>query len=127
MMEMTSKKFLAVTLRYIVLLSACILIICTVYPIKVMNKEYYLYSATTNSDWRRELYGGRILQILVIEDGDKFLKYWPSHEDTLRKYVPVVQRYHLTIKDLERLNWTVTYPPTEDMKGVSMWPPIRKK
>ena len=127
MMEMTSKKFLAVTLRYIVLLSACILIICTVYPIKVMNKEYYLYSATTNSDWRRELYGGRILQILVIEDGDKFLKYWPSHEDTLRKYLPVVQRYHLTIKDLERLNWTVTYPPTEDMKGVSMWPPIRKK
>ncbi|KDR52311.1 hypothetical protein [Hoylesella loescheii] len=127
MMEMTSKKFLAVTLRYIVLLSACILIICTVYPIKVKNKEYYLYSATTNSDWRRELYGGRILQILVIEDGDKFLKYWPSHEDTLRKYVPVVQRYHLTIKDLERLNWTVTYPPTEDMKGVSMWPPIRKK
>lgn len=127
MMEMTPKKFLAVTLLYIVLLSACILIICTVYLIKVKNKEYYLYSATTNSDWRRELYGGRILQILVIEDGDKFLKYWPSHEDTLRKYVPVVQRYHLTIKDLERLNWTVTYPPTENMKGVSMWPPIRKK
>ena len=124
---MTSKKFLAVTLRYIVLLSACILIICTVYPIKVKNKEYYFYSSTTNSDWRKELYGGKILQILVIEDGDKFLKYWPSHEDTLRKYVPVVQRYHLTIKDLERLNWTVTYPPTEDMKGVSMWPPIRKK
>lgn len=124
---MTPKKFLAVTLRYIVLLSACILIICTVYLIKVKNKEYYLYSATTNSDWRRELYGGRILQILVIEDGDKFLKYRPSHEDTLRKYVPVVQHYHLTIKDLERLNWTVTYPPTEDMKGVSMWPPIRKK
>ena len=124
---MTPKKFLAVTLRYIVLLSACILIICTVYLIKVKNKEYYLYSATTNSDWRRELYGGRILQILVIEDGDKFLNYRPSHEDTLRKYVPVVQPYHLTIKDLERLNWTVTYPPTEDMKGVSMWPPIRKK
>ena len=120
MIKMTPKKFLAVTLRYIVLLSACILIICTVYPIKVKNKEYYLYSATTNSDWRRELYGGRILQILVIEDGDKFLKYWPSHEDTLRKYVPVVQHYHLTIKDLERLNWTVTYPPTEDMIGVSM-------
>ena len=127
MMEMTPKKFLAVTLLYIVLLSACIPIICTVYPIKDKNKEYYLYSATTNSDWRRELYGGRILQIHVIEDGDKILKYWPSHEDTLRKYVPAVQCYHLTIKDLERLNWTVTYPPTEDMKGVSMWPPIRKK
>ena len=126
MMEMTSKKFLAVTLRYIVLLSACILIICTVYPIKVKNKEYYLYSATTNSDWRRELYGGRILQILVIEDGDQFLKYWPSHEDTLRKYVPVVQPYHLTIKDLERLHWTVSYPPTEDMKDVNMWPPYKK-
>ena len=37
MMEMTPKKFLAVTLLYIVLLSACIPIICTVYPIKVKN------------------------------------------------------------------------------------------
>ena len=92
----------------------------------IKAKGHYLYSATTNSDWRRELYGGRILQILVIEDGDQFLKYWPSHEDTLRKYVPVVQRYHLTIKDLERLHWTVSYPPTEDMKDVNMWPPYKK-
>ena len=37
MIKMTPKKFLAVTLRYIVLLSACIPIICTVYPIKVKN------------------------------------------------------------------------------------------
>ena len=62
----------------------------------------------------------------MIEDGDQFLKYWPSDEDTLRKYVPVVQRYHLTIKDLERLHWTVSYPPTEDMKDVNMWPPYKK-
>ena len=92
----------------------------------IKAKGHYLYSATTNSDWRRELRRCRFLQILIVENGDNFLKYLKAPKDTLRKYVPVVQRYHLSVKDLDRLHWTVTYPPTEEMKGVNMWPPYKK-
>ena len=92
----------------------------------IKPRTHYLCSAATNSDWRRELHRCRFLQILIVENGDDFLKYFKAPKDTLRKYVPVVQRYHLSVKDLDRLHWTVTYPPTEDMKGVNMWPPYKK-
>lgn len=34
----------------------------------------------------------------------------------------VTKRYDLSLEDLNRLNWTITYPPTEAMKDVKMWP-----
>jgi hypothetical protein len=34
-----------------------------------------------------------------------------------------IQRYDLTIPDLDNLNWTLSYPPTEAMKDIKMWPP----
>ena len=92
----------------------------------IKPRTHYLCYAGTNSDWRRELHRCRFLQILIVENGDDFLKYLKAPKDTLRKYVPVVQRYHLSVKDLDRLHWTVTYPPTEEMKGINMWPPYKK-
>jgi len=35
----------------------------------------------------------------------------------------VLRRYDFTPKDLEKLNWNVSYPPTEAMKGMKMYPP----
>lgn len=34
----------------------------------------------------------------------------------------ILQRYDLSLGDLERLNFTVTYPPDATMVGVKMWP-----
>ena len=36
----------------------------------------------------------------------------------------VLRRYDLTLEDLQRLNWQVTYPPDERMRDVRMWPPF---
>ena len=35
-------------------------------------------------------------------------------------------RYDLSLKDLQRLNWTLSYPPTENMKDIKMWPRFEK-
>ena len=35
----------------------------------------------------------------------------------------VLKRYDLTLEDLQRLNWKITYPPTEAMKDIKQWPP----
>ncbi len=35
----------------------------------------------------------------------------------------VLVRYDLSLKDLQRINWTLTYPPTEVMKDIKMYPP----
>ncbi|MDL2224460.1 hypothetical protein LJB92_04015 [Bacteroidales bacterium OttesenSCG-928-M06] len=31
--------------------------------------------------------------------------------DTIRKYIPILQRYQLTLEDLNQMNWIITYPP----------------
>ena len=37
-----------------------------------------------------------------------------------------VQRYDLTIKDLDCLGWLLSYPPNERMKDVKMYPPYKE-
>ncbi len=42
-------------------------------------------------------------------------------ETVVRDYL-VLKRYDLSLSDLQRLNWQVTYPPTEAMKDIQQWP-----
>ena len=37
----------------------------------------------------------------------------------------VLKRYDLSINDLKRLNWIITFPPTESMKDIHMYPPYK--
>jgi len=36
----------------------------------------------------------------------------------------VLQRYNLSLKDLQQLNWQISYPPSEQMKDMKMYPPF---
>jgi hypothetical protein len=35
----------------------------------------------------------------------------------------VTQRYDLSLDDLRRLDWKLSFPPTEEMRNIKMWPP----
>jgi hypothetical protein len=35
----------------------------------------------------------------------------------------VIQRYDLSLQDLQRINWTLTYPPSPNMSAIKMYPP----
>ncbi len=35
----------------------------------------------------------------------------------------ILQRYDLSLEDLQNSNWTLYYPPTETMKKIKMYPP----
>lgn len=53
------------------------------------------------------------------------------HTDTLSKYpwteireeYKILKRYDLSLSDLERLDFTVAYPPDASMTGIKMYPP----
>ena len=45
-----------------------------------------------------------------------------SWEVVARDYL-VLKRYDLTLADLQRLDWKITYPPTKAMKNVKQYPP----
>lgn len=56
------------------------------------------------------------------------------HSDTLDKYswdevregYKILQRYDLSLKDLQKLDWSVTYPPSPEMKDMKMFPPYKE-
>lgn len=37
----------------------------------------------------------------------------------------IIRRYDLSLQDLQRVNWTLTYPPTAIMQGIKMYPPYK--
>ena len=68
-------------------------------------------NAGTHTDWKKEMNGYSYLQILIIDE--TYDQYIAEPCDTIREYVPILHRYRLTLEDLQRMNWTVVYPPEE--------------
>jgi len=66
--------------------------------------------AKRSPGWEGSLNQGQILNILVA-DCETYDKYWREPCDTMRKYVPILHHYKLKLEDLQRMNWTVVYPP----------------
>jgi hypothetical protein len=71
------------------------------------------------SGWEYYLNKGQVMHLLIA-DKEIYDKYWLEPCDTIHKYVPILHRYQLTLEDLQRMNWTVIYPPTEEMKDMEM-------
>jgi hypothetical protein len=65
---------------------------------------------------------GGDLEILYIYIFDAAVIKNTSWEVVARDYL-VLKRYDLTLKDLQRLNWKIAYPPTEAMKDIKQYPP----
>ncbi len=63
---------------------------------------------------------------LLILDNDSLMKYYKSSIDTIHKKVPVLHIYQMKQADLEKMNWTVIYPPLGDLKNNKISPDYRK-
>ena len=46
---------------------------------------------------------------LLILDGDQFKKYHRSPCEIIRQNVPILYAYRLTLTELEKMNWVITY------------------
>jgi len=62
--------------------------------------------------WESDLNNSYYIQFLIM-DGDKFTQHYREPCDSVRKYVPILYCYRLKLEDLQRMNWTVVYPPEE--------------
>ena len=72
-------------------------------------------------EWNFDAKGGNsdTLNVFVFEASVIENTPW---EVVARDYL-VLKRYDLTLGDLQRLDWRVTYPPTEAMKDIKQYPP----
>jgi len=63
------------------------------------------------NNWEAGL-NSHYLQIMLMDD-EIFEQYVSEPCDTIRKYVPILHTYRLTLEDLQQMNWMVVYPPEE--------------
>jgi len=79
----------------------------------VMKDSCYLIkNGSYRGGWETDFTVIPYLQLLIM-DGELYDEYWQQPCDTIRKYVSILQRYQLKLEDLQRMNWTVVYPPEE--------------
>jgi len=76
------------------------------------NSSFILECPIRTDSWEVNLNSLYYIQFLVM-DGNNLNHYYMDPCDTIRKYVPILHTYRLTLADLQRLNWTVVYPPEE--------------
>ena len=81
----------------------------TIFPKVESNSIFKLDDGDAYSSWDSHL---KTLTIFIL-DGELYGEYWQQPCDTIRKYVPILHTYRLTLEDLQRMNWTVIYPPEE--------------
>lgn len=81
---------------------------CRVGARGVLPYSLYDYDSIHDS-WENDFNILPYLQFLVL-DGETYDQYIAEPCDTIRKYVPILHRYRLTLADLEEMNWTVMYP-----------------
>lgn len=77
------------------------------------------------NSWEVEFSGCSYYQLLIV-DGEVYKKYKDEPIDSIRKKVPILHIYQLTQSDLEKMNWTVIYPPVGDLKNKIVSPDHRK-
>ena len=76
------------------------------------NSSYKFDYDDRRNNWEIGLNTRYYLQLIVM-DAEIYEKYVAEPCDTIREYVPILHRYRLTLEDLQRMNWTVVYPPEE--------------
>jgi hypothetical protein len=74
----------------------------------------------------------RIFWEIIFKDGrripsDTLMIFIMDAELLESKSTPInntiIQRYDLSLQDLQRVNWTLTYPPSPNMSAIKMYPP----
>ena len=73
------------------------------------NSTFKLDDGDVYSSWDTAL---NTLTVFIL-DGELYDEYWQQPCDTIRKYVPILHTFRLTLSDLQRMNWMVVYPPAE--------------
>lgn len=69
---------------------------------------------TPHPDKSWEEYLGKGKMRIIVVDSETYSLVAESSGfdcDSIQKYVPILYSYTLTLEDLQRMNWTVTYPP----------------
>jgi len=79
----------------------------------LVDSSYNIKNSSYPGGWERDFTVIPYIQILVM-DNDIYTFYISKFNyncDSISNYVPILHCYQLKLEDLQRMNWTVVYPP----------------
>lgn len=94
---------------------------------KIKSGDDYSFSWGQGSCFEALFSGGGAHELLISDTLNLFIFCYDTlvkyDWDVIRSKYKILKRYDLSLEDLKRLNWIVTYPPTEAMKNIKQFPP----
>lgn len=86
--------------------------------VKIKSLESFRIDSRTKWEDNIQKLPRDTLSIFIIDSEEYENKSW---NEVKNNYL-ILKRYDLSLENLKALNWTVTYPPTTDMKKMKMFP-----
>jgi hypothetical protein len=83
---------------------------CRIGAVGIPADSLHHFESLDYSGWESDFKVIPYIQYSVM-DAMIFDKYIATPCDTIRKYVPILHFYRLTLEDLQQMEWTVVYPP----------------
>ena len=104
----------------------------TAYPDTILPADPLIRGAAPHEKWI--VWIGISHEKMIRDLPKDTLSVFIIHDDTIKKYrwqeiregYKILKRYDLSLGDLTTLNFTIPYPPDEEMKDMKMYPPYRQ-
>ncbi|RGX77135.1 hypothetical protein [Bacteroides stercorirosoris] len=88
------------------------LFLCRVGAVEIPKGSSFLVHSVDDTGWKADFNIIPCLQFLIM-DSETYSQYMYEPCDTIRKYVPILHHYRVSLADMEQANWTIVYPPKE--------------
>lgn len=86
------------------------LFLCSVGAVGVSKGSSSLIESLDYAGWKADFNYTPCIQFLIMDE-QTYSRYMFEPCDTIRKYVPILHRYRVSLEDMEQANWTIVYPP----------------
>ena len=83
---------------------------CSVGAVEIQKRTSVVIESLDYAGWKADFNYTPCIQFLIMDE-QTYSRYMFEPCDTIRKYVPILHRYRVSLEDMEQANWTIVYPP----------------
>ena len=83
---------------------------CSVGAVEIQKRTSVVIESLDYAGWKADFNYTPCIQFLIMDE-QTYSRYMFEPCDAIRKYVPILHRYRVSLEDMEQANWTIVYPP----------------
>ena len=79
---------------------------CSVGAVEIQKRTSVVIESLDYAGWKADFNYTPCIQFLIMDE-QTYSRYMFEPCDTIRKYVPILHRYRVSLEDMEQANWTI--------------------